>query len=197
MTEKSEKYTEALRFASAGGWRNEQEKELWASDYLHISAYADHLSAVDSANLSEAERALKRTQEEVDFRNCVDLKQELYFYDKPLAETFCRRDPQLAKMQETAEQLRCKTMVFQYRMKNATEYYSPEEAEAMARKELELPQNPQKTASASASVPDLFGKSPQEIAKITADMAPSKKRGKVPDLFGKNRKQIAETLEDL
>lgn len=187
---KKEEFENALKIATDGGFRSKTEAELWAIDYVRFSCDTPTMDgAIDAANILEAERLIRQTQREIDHSRCVNYRQNLFFDDPQKAEASCNINPgQLIQLEEKATQLYASTAVIEAcRMKNANEFYTHAEAEQIARKELDLPK--QKTTIASASVPDLFGKTPSEIAKIAADLEPSKKKG-IPSNFGKTQKQI-------
>ena len=206
---KKEEFEAAILFATDGTGRTPEEAKKWAVDYLRMGGDANQAAAADSANIQEAERLMLSAQREIDQQRCVALKQSLYFTDKQLAEISCKNDPgQLAKLQEMESQLSCQAAVFQYRMKNRTEFYSSEEAEQMARKELELPAGTsgfpdvnvkdgfKMRMAGKSGVPDVYGKSKEQLAEVARDIAPGHS-GPIPDLFGKSKKQIAETVEKL
>jgi hypothetical protein len=146
-----QEFENALKLAMDGGFRSETEAQFWAADFLRMGGSENQDAAIGSANILEAERVLNRVQQDVDHARCVKYRQEVYFDAANVAEMSCRRDPsQLAKLEETATQLNCLTAVIEAgRLKSATEGYTHEEAEAIARQELELPKA--KTIIAAAS----------------------------------------------
>jgi hypothetical protein len=185
---------EVLELANTGSFRTPEEARLWAADYIQNGGTDNFEAAVAAANVREAERATQKAVKAIDAKRCIILRKKLYFETEELAGALCRQNPsQLADLEEKATQLDCEAVCIKAgRLKNASERYSDIEAEAIARQELGLP----KIKVAAASVPDLFGKSRREIAKIAADMEPEK-RSKIPDMFGKSRKEIAEEVEKL
>jgi hypothetical protein len=190
-------FEEALQMAGVGAFRTPEEMKAWAVDYLAAGGGGNVQQAVTVANYREAERKAMAAQAEIDNKRCVELRQELYFEDAAWAGLSCKRDPsQLTDLQTKHYQLGAAVVAYQYRLKNRSEYYSPLEAEAMARAELGLPKVKSGIAGASDSgLPNLYGKTKQEVEKIACDLGT--KKTTIPSVYGKTKAEIDEELKKL
>lgn len=192
----TKEFDKAIELAKAGGFRNSRQAYKWALDFVVHGGLVNQAQGVESANLLEAERQTSIAQQQIWFDRCTRLHRKLYYSDEKQAEKFCQEDPRnLDLLEEKSTQLECAVVMGQLQMKNRNEFYSAQEAEEIARKELELPRSKTQIAEAS-KLPDLYLKTPQEIQKIAQDMEPKNHSG-IPSLFGKTKKEIEEEAEKL
>jgi hypothetical protein len=196
-TEELVRFDRAVRIAMDGTGRTRAQAELWAKDYLVVVEYTTQDAAVESANIKEAERTVKIAKDESDMQHCIIARQNLYFETEEQATRSCKANiSQLSDLYSLEVNLAVKTSItesigFKDGLGN---HYTHEEAEAMARKELGLPKSKAVTANDAVQMPDLYGKTPEELKKLA--IADSKKTG-FPNLYGKSKEEIDEELRRL
>jgi hypothetical protein len=186
------------------GGRDEEEATAWCKDYLAMKTLPDidEPTAVDSANVREAERIMVDAKESLKpyfMERCVRTRQGLFGEPEFEATKKCRQDwilnertfgtmvatdaesrvRQLTEVPESFHKLEVLRLQLDSRTSELVNHCSLEEADRRARKELGLPRVYPKRKPDVATVPDVTGKSQtqiiNEIQAVNADKRPGER----------------------